>query len=253
MKDRYYFARCPAKQVDCFAFPRTGSHLLNYCCQGLFDSVWFPTPGFENPEAIARQAEIDATALYALDLREDGVPFSPVHFNHRANGQHGLPVKGEPPALILIRDPVATLYSYYKAATTRWGMNERMGDHAGWVAEKLGSFSTYYRQGLSLVSEHPRAALLLRFEELSSGAEGLQRLVDFVGVRPKLSPDFVARIVRFDFFTRPGHRTFYRAGDNDAWRRDAKWVSLMERLDVPDFSEFGYPAAGAHPQPGAPA
>lgn len=241
MKPRYYFGRVPAKRIDVFAFPRTGSHFLNYCCEGLFDLVWFPTRGIDKAEAVERQRELDPTALYALGLREDGVPYAPVHFDHGANGQHGPPVKGDWPVLILIRDPIATAYSYYKAATTRWSMGERMGDPAAWVGEKLACFRAYYERAFGVLAEHPRESLLMRFEELAAGPEALRRLVDFVGVRPKLSPEFVHAVTRFDAMVRPGERTFYREGDNKAWRSDAVWRDILDRATLPDCADLGYP------------
>lgn len=243
MKPRYYFGRVPAKRIDFFAFPRTGSHFFNYSCEGLFDLVWFPTPGIDRPEVVERQRELDAGSLYALGLREDGVPYAPVHFDHVANGQHGRPLKGDSPVVLFIRDPIATVYSYYNAATTRWGMGERMGDPASWVSDKFQRFAAFYRHAFAVLADHPDQTLLLRFEDLVAGPEALGRLVDFVGVRPKLSPAFVHGATRFDTIVRPGARTFYRAGNNSAWRADAVWRSILDRIVLPNFSVFGYPAA----------
>jgi hypothetical protein len=69
-KDRYYFGTL-LTEIDVFAFPRTGSHLLAYCFAALFDSVsLLPEIHRKLPEAIARQNELRAEALYALDLRK---------------------------------------------------------------------------------------------------------------------------------------------------------------------------------------
>lgn len=241
MKSRYYFGRVPAKQIDCFAYPRTGSHLLNYCCQGLFDLVWFPTPGIDLAEAVDRERELEPASLYALGLREDGSPYTPVYIDHRANGQHGLPVKTDHPVIILTRDPVATVYSFYRVAAARWGMADRMGDAAAWVGEKLARYHAFCERSRAILEQHAAEAMLIRFEDLVSSPATLARLVEFVGVKPKLSPEFVFRHTRFDTLVRPGNRTFYRAGTNDAWREDPSWCALLDRVSIPDFTPFGYP------------
>jgi hypothetical protein len=240
MKDRYFFGRTLARQVDYFAFPRTGSHFFNYCASGLFDLVALPAPSLDNPEAVRRQEELDPAVLYALDLREEGAPFEPVFINQRATGQHGDPALGEHPVILLIRDPMATVYSYYKAGTERWNMGERIPDAARWAQAKLQRFHEFYSKGLALLNAHPTRCLLLRYEELLAGSEPLHRLVNFVGVRPKLRPEFVHRMTRFDTITRPGPRTFYRQGDNDAWRRDESWRPVIAQASTPDMRPFGY-------------
>ena len=114
-KDQYYFGTL-LKQVDVFAFPRTGSHLLAHCFAGLFDSIsLLPEVHRTSPEAISRQDEIKTEALYALELREPGVPFRPVWLNPLTGGVHGTPMKSNNPALLLIRDPIATAFSAWRA------------------------------------------------------------------------------------------------------------------------------------------
>jgi hypothetical protein len=46
-----------------------------------------------------------------------------------------------------------------------------------------------------------------------------------------LSPSFVHWLTSFERFTKPGARTFYRAGNNDAWREDAEWKEMAEKSD----------------------
>src|SRR5579875_3878036 len=54
-RDQYYFGTL-IKQIDVFAFPRTGSHLSAYCFNGLFDSVsLLPEALRTSPEPISRQ------------------------------------------------------------------------------------------------------------------------------------------------------------------------------------------------------
>ncbi|MFN0132681.1 MAG: hypothetical protein ACKVW3_09160 [Phycisphaerales bacterium] len=240
MKDQYFFGRTLARQIDFFAFPRTGSHFLRYCTQGLFDLVALPQPGTDEPEAVDRQRELQPLALYALDLREDGVPLSPVWFNARAAGRHGTPAKADAPALILIREPIATVYSFYRAATSRWGTT--IDAPAAWLQDKFNRYTDFYRAGLAITAEHPQHSLLLRFEDLVESPAALERLVAFVGVRPKLAPAFVHAATRFDAMVAPGARSFYRAGDNTAWRADPDFCRILERVQLPDSSEFGYPA-----------
>lgn len=253
MKDRYYFGRVLARQVDFFAFPRTGSHFLRYCTQGLFDLVALPQPGTDDAEAVDRQRELRPMALYALDLREDGVPWTPVWFNAGATGRHGKPVKGGAPVLVLIREPIATVYSYYRASESRWGAT--IDSPAAWVQDKLNGYAEFYRTAGSLLAQHPRESMLVRFEDLVAGPEALRRLVEFVGVRPKLSPEFVHEVTRFESMVARGTggaggtgreeegRTFYRAGSNEAWRADEAFARVLARVRVPDASEFGYPRA----------
>lgn len=244
MKDRYFFGRVLARQVDFFAYPRTGSHFLRYCTQGLFDLVALPQPGTDDAEAVDRQRELRPEALYALDLREDGVPWAPVWFNARAAGRHGRPTKGEAPALVLIREPIATVYSYYKAAESRWGAT--IDAPAAWVQDKLSAYVEFYRAANAVLAAAPRESLLLRFEDLVAGPQALRHLVEFVGVRPKLSPEFVHDVTRFESLVAPreaGGRSFYRAGSNEAWRNDAEFTRVLARVRVPDPREFGYPAA----------
>jgi hypothetical protein len=236
VKDKYFFGRTPTRQIDVFAFPRTGSHLFRYCTAGLFDLMALPQPGLENPEAVERQSELNPHALYALDLREDGVPYAPVWFNARANGQHGFPVKGEAPMVVLIRDPVPTFYSFYRVSIDRW--KQPIEDPPTWIRAKCQRYTAFYDAGLEQIAKSPRDSLLIRYEELIGSADPLKRLVSLVGVQPKLDPEFVHSVTRFDQFTRRGTRTFYRAGDNNAWRHDKEWCTLLERADLPDLSRF---------------
>jgi hypothetical protein len=238
VKDRYFFGRTPAREIDVFAFPRTGSHLFRYCTAGLFDLVALPQPGLDNPEAIDRQTELNPQALYALDLREDGVPYSPVWFNTSATGQHGFPAKGEAPMVVLIRDPIPTFYSFYRVSIDRW--MRPIDDPPLWIQAKCQRYCSLYDAGFKALAESPKDSLLIRYEELVASVEPLRKLIELVGVRPKLSPDFVHSITKFDQITKRGPRTFYRAGDNDAWRNDKEWCAFLERADLPDLSRFAH-------------
>ncbi len=237
-----FFGRTLTRRIDYFAFPRVGSHFFRHCTAGLFDLVAVPGPGATTAEVASRGEELDPLALYALSLREEGVPYAPVWFNTSANGQHGMPVRGEAPIVMLIRDPVATIYSLWRVGRARWGWTEeRVGEPAGWARAKLARWMEFYAGALGLVEADPARTLLLRFEDLVASPEPLRRVVDIVGVRPKLSPEFVHHVTRFERLTRPGERTFYVAGDNDAWRRDGVFAPIIARLDLPDLGRFGYP------------
>jgi hypothetical protein len=238
MTSRYFFGRVEAVRIDFFAFPRCGSHFLRSCTAGLLDLVALPHGDSASPEAAARQNEIDPLALYALNLREDGVPYQPVWFNATANGRHGTPVMSGHPVLILIRDPHAAVYSLYRVTRDRW--NTPIGDTRAWAKKQFESYAQFYSAALALLAAHHGRAMLLRYEDLRAGPQALERLVAFVGVRPKLSIPFVHHFTRFGTFATAGARTFYREGDNEAWRRDEDWLTTIRALPLPGFEPFGY-------------
>ncbi|MCA9298317.1 MAG: hypothetical protein KDA28_04580 [Phycisphaerales bacterium] len=237
MKDVYLYSAAVTPSIDLFAFPRTGSHFFNHCLVGLFDRVEFDHPHLHNQEAIDRQREVDPDAMYALDLREPGAPFRPVHIEERATGMHGRPeARDGRRCMLLVREPRATLYSLARALTSRWGKD--IQDPAAWAATKAAEYATFYDAGFDLLGDD---ALLVRYEDLVRDHHMLERVVEFVGVTPKLRPSFVHRVTRFETWTTPGARTFYRAGDNQAWRSDETWGPVLERLEFDD--RFGYGAA----------
>jgi len=243
MKEAYYFGRTLAKEIEYFAYPRSGSHFLFYCLSGLFDMVATLHSELHNQEAISRQAELNEIVLYALDLREDGVLHQPVWIDALSNGIHGLPRPGGKPLIVLIREPVATLYSLFHTSTERWGAT--IPDVGAWLRTTADEYQRFYREAFRLISENRDRCLLLRYEALLSGPDELRTIVDFVGVKPKLSPEFVYRITKFDSFVRPGQRTFYRAGDNERWRQDQRWLEALRAIEHYDFTDFGYQALSA--------
>jgi hypothetical protein len=236
--DGYYFGTTLARRLDYFAFPRTGSHFLWTAFTGLFDLVFFPNAYVANPEARQRRDELNPHALYAMKLREDGVPFQPVYINAAPNGVHGGPVKSAHPAIILIRDPHATIYSWYHTAIDRWGAT--IDDVPAWIQQSYRDFASFYDETLALIAADPAAIHLVRYEELRRDPAAIASLVAFVGVRPKLSPEFVFEMTRFDRMTREGRRTFYRTGDNASWRGDEAWRRHLEAAAPADPSRFGY-------------
>lgn len=241
----YFFGRVPTVRIDAFAFPRTGSHLFRYATMGLFDLVSLPLDARHNTEAASRRDELDPDVLYALSTREDGVPFSPVWFDMAPRGQHADPEPTGHPTLILARSPMPTVYSLWRVGFTRWRW-EMPADPRAWVLRKFLRYRAFADAALRVLAGP--STLLLRFEDLAGdrAPDTLRSLVEFVGVTPKLRPSWVARLIRFDTLTRPGQRTFHLAGDNLAWSRDQAWLDLIRGLDLPDFSDLGYPPEPLH-------
>lgn len=237
--DGYYFGTTLSKRVDYFAFPRTGSHFLWTSFTGLFDLVFFPNQFVENQEAKQRTEELNPLAVYAMKLREDGVPVQPVYINAAPQGVHGGPAMGENPVVILIRNPHPTMYSWYHTATERWAA--RIDDVRGWLQDGYRQYAEFYDRALTLASANPGRVHIIRFEELKADPAVLAKVAAFVGVRPKLSPEFVFEWTRFERMTRPGQRSFYRVGNNAHWENDLIWSEHLRAIRPGDFSRFGYP------------
>lgn len=238
MAQEFYFGSL-VRQIDFFAFPRTGSHFLTYCCSGLFDLISIlPAQHRLAPEPSSRRDELRPEALYALSLREPGIPFQPVWLNALAGGgPHSVPAKVEAPILLLIRDPMAAVYS-------AWRARNRLGFQLNSPAEierHLEWCLHYYETGFSLLEKFPSESLLVRYEELVAAPSTLENIVGFAGVTPKLQPDFVHRVTRFDSFVKPGDRSFYREGRDTAWKEDREWLENLSDVREFDFSAFGYP------------
>jgi len=245
LRDLYYFGKL-AKEIDHFAFPRSGSHFFLYCCSGMFDMISFLLPESFHSTAIDRQKELNESVLYMLDLREANAPFEPVWFNRLATGIHGLPEIGATPAIILIRDPVAAAFSRYRVNEARW--NTPVQDRRSWLESLFTEWEAFYDRGLERLAQSPANTLLVRYESLLAGPEALEEVARFVGVRPKLRPGFVYEITRFDRFVQPGERTFFREGRNHAWMNDSAWVELISSLPDRDFRRFGYTTLSSYLQ-----
>ncbi len=237
--ESYHFGTRLAVRCDYYAFPRTGSHYLWACFTGLFDLVFYPNRFVDHPEAKQRADELNPHAFYALRLREDGVPFQPLYLDAAPQGVHGAPVAGEWPIIVLIRDPHPTIYSWYHTATDRWGAN--FPDRVAWMRDAYQQYRLFYDAALGLVEKDRQRTFLVRFEELKADAAVLRRLAGFVGVQPKLSPEFVHWWTDFERMTKSGTRTFYRAGNNAHWQTDAAWQADLKAAAPGDFSRYGYP------------
>ena len=236
-KDQFYFGTL-LKVIDFYAFPRTGNHLFMYSFSGLYDMVMtMPQELLEHREGISRQEEVRDLALYGLDLREQGAPFAPVWLNPiKDEGFHRTPAAGDNPILILIRNPFAAAYSAWRARKRLALAVEspaEMRAHLDW-------YENFYDAAMNLVGNARAGAMLVRYEDLIAGAHELERVVEFVGLRPKLSPQFVHWITRFDNFVKPGERSFFRGGGDDAWRESAEFGRLVTAGPPRDFRRFGY-------------
>jgi hypothetical protein len=235
-KESYYFGHL-ITEIEVFAFPRVGSHYFAYCLSGLFDLLGQRGEHLHNKEAISRQDEINETVLYQLDLREGGVPYQPLAADHVATGVHGLPRLGDKRLIILVRDPISTLYSLFCVTQTRWG---GAGPLAPWLEREFGQYCAFYDRGFKVLEQAAGQALLVRYEALKAAPDALDQVVRFVGHRPKLRPDFVHTILRFKNFAREGRRTFYREGKNEAWLQDNAFCEAVLQLPNRDFAAWGY-------------
>jgi len=239
VKDRYYFGRSLTREVDYFAFPRTGSDFFGYCTEGLFDLVSHAHADLDHAEAIDRQREIEPAVLYALGLREDGAAFCPVQFNTLTFGRHASPVSGEHPVVILIRHPIDTAYSLHRVSEARWQRGREIGDLSRWIEGQLAEYEAFYRRAFEVLEGKGTQGLLVRFEELVASAAPLERLVSMLGVTPKLSPKFVHWMLRFERFARPDvERSFYRGGHDRRWMEDEAWRRALEEVEA--VPAFGY-------------
>ncbi len=237
-KDKYFFGTRLARKLDYYAFLRTGSHFLWNCFTGLFDLVFFENEFVNDEEAIQRQEELEPMALYALKLRSDTVPYQPVFINAAPNGLHGQPQDGPNPTIILIRNPYASVYSLYLTACERWGL--KIDDTVVWIKENFNLYREFYDKAFQLYEDNPEKVLIVRFEALRAGHEELQKIVDFIGVTPKLKSEYVYWWTHFDRITKDGERTFYRSGNNELWKKDEAWKDTLEKAEVGEFSKFGY-------------
>ena len=235
-----YLVGAQLKELDYYAFPRTGSHLLYYSLTGLFDLVTkLPEEIRTNPEAASRKFELSEEAVYSLQLREPDAAVAPLLLNTMRHGLHGLPEPGDNAILMLIRNPLAATFS-------AWCTRRRLGfdlDTGAQLAKHLDRYEQFYDAAIQLVASQDTPALLIRYENLVSpfAFRDLDAIAKFVGLQPKLSPRFVAWVTRFDRFVARENRGFYRAGDNTAWRGNEDFADLLASAGPPrDFRRFGY-------------
>ena len=250
LRDQYLAGRTLTEELYYFSFPRTGSHFLVHCLNGLFDLITFPHEHLHHTEAISRQQEINPEALYALDLREEGSIHQPLFLNASASGTgpHGRPFPSGKRSLILIRHPLPTLYSFYRVNRDRWG--GVIEDPAAWMEAQLTAYEEYYAAAFAVLAGEPERNLLIRYEELTANAATLEKVVRFVGLQPKLAPEFVHWITCFERFARSDantQRTFYRSADPQAYATDPTWRELVSGLNPARWKSFGYGPAADNP------
>ena len=236
-----------------FAFPRTGSHFLTYALAGLYDVkevAGVPvavTPQVNeaiaprvSEEVLTRYNELNPSAIYALSLRERDAGPAPLLLMTERNGVHGTPgdLLDNETAVLLIRDPLATLFSYFRVLRDRWAPESAFD--ADSVRINLAAYSEFYDVGWALKQERPSQVALLRYEQLVASSEALRYLATFLNYRPKLTPEFVWEITRFQNIVASGERTFYREGNNEAWKRNPYFVECVRGAGEFDFTRFGY-------------
>jgi len=68
----------------------------------------------------------------------------------------------------------------------------------------------------------------------------LDFILDFIGIEPKLTPEFVYECTKFSKFVSHKTRTFYRDANNQKWSEDEKFLRLIENIDFKKFNSFGY-------------
>jgi hypothetical protein len=231
------------REVDYFAYPRTGSHFFHYCLSGLFDLVTSFQPYLKHPEVRDRQNELNPDVLYALSLREPGAAFQPLHIN-APTGMHGLAEDSDGTVIVLIRDPIATAYSRYRVERDRWhGISQLTPE---WLREELSRYCTFYDRSFEVLDRQGQSGLLVRWEDLVEGPAVLQQTAVFLDLVPKLSASFVWSMMRFRNVVGPSPRTFFRCGTNTAWTADPQWVETLGDLDSFSFERFGYQSADAY-------
>lgn len=225
------------KRIDYFAFPRVGSHYLFYCLKGLYDMVMFEMDCFLTEETRTRQNEIRPEALYALGLHDPSRPLPPpIHIDPAPNGIHGQPVSRGLPILCLMREPVPTIYSAYRLRQDRFG--EIIDNPKQWLQNQFQAYENFYRNALKVRDAGKEPFLMLHFEELVAGVAPLKDLCEFVGFDPKLDPNFIHKVTRFDNFTVKDVRTFYQTGSNDSWQKDSRFSSLVSSIDYPKVADL---------------
>ena len=257
-REAYFFGNL-ATELEVFAFPRVGSHYFFYCLTGLFDLIAVNNEHFNNSEAIARQDEINESVLYQLDLREEGIPYQPLIVDPSATGVHGLPRIGAKPAIILVRDPLATLFSFFQVSRSRWGANEEL---MPWLRKEAAHYVAFYNRAFELIDAHPGRVLLVRYEDMRIDTAGeLARIADYVGW-PVAAED-IARAVadtrfetlsaaedRHGFRERPNSaRRFFRRGEAGGWRDalSASQVAALEAAHGAMMRRLGYLSEAAGP------
>ena len=227
------------KRFDYFAYPRVGSHFLFHIFSGLYELVLFESEDFETEEYISRKREIKEFSLYALSLHDSKRKFrQPIFVNPKANGVHGFPIDSGFPIISLIRDPLATIYSYYRLKRDRH--NYVFLNKEEWIQDKLSEYYKFYSQVQELKIKLKDSMLIIKYEDLISDVKYIIEIVNFFRIDPKLDPNFVYNCTNFKNFASGSDRTFYRDADNEKWLLDDEFKTLLKGIDFNKFLKFGY-------------
>lgn len=247
-----------------FSFPRVGGHFLTHCIRALYDTdpdpasanggiIWpsqspsaargdiLPPPA-ENAD---RDNEINPLSRYALTLRDTPGALCQLNLIHGRTGMHGAPGDIRPGefAVVIIRDPIATIYSLYRVMRDRWSPETPFD--ASSVHHHLTQYQLFYQTAFDLKQRFYYNLKIVRYERLTESPEELRSFCNFLGIRPKLEPEFVWHITKFENFAAAGPRSFYRQGDNNAWRADSAFCRLLGPSADLDFTPFGYAPVAA--------
>jgi hypothetical protein len=159
-------------------------------------------------EVREREAELNPVSLYALTLRRACGTRSPLNLIHGRTGIHGHPgglLPGEW-AVVLLRDPVATVFSLYRVWKDRW--EPEMPFDSESVRHHLSEYGQFYDAALACKAEHGDAVKFLRYEELTASPDAIRDFCDDLDLPTKLDPEFVWHITKFENFTSNTARTF---------------------------------------------
>lgn len=238
------------KEFDYYAFPRTGSHFLMINLGGLFDLevVRQGTLAQDNKrhlskEERSRTRELRPFVLLLLKQRWPSWEKSPVRIYANPSGVYHSTIKARDlPILVMIRNPIATMYSLYNLFVSRF--KYKVGDIRNFVEKNLDAYRKYYQPAFELQKEgHP--LLMIRYEELLTSPAPMEKICKFLCVTPKLNPSIVFFMTRFKVITKIKYRTFYRHGNNQAWKRDLMFLEAVKPFLAMEWEEYGYESAGS--------
>jgi hypothetical protein len=248
-----------------FSFPRTGGHYLAHSIEALYDTapvdpkedigiVWqADAPSASrgvilegDAEVQDRDRELNPMSRYARSLREHSGAVVPLNHIHGRTGVHGVPGDLGPDerAVVIIRDPVATVFSLYRVRRDRWIPGAPFDADA--IRFNFDEYVRFYDAAYGLKDSRFDDVKIVVYEKLVESPVELRDFCNFLGFRPKLEPEFVWHITKFENFILPEKRTFYREGKNDAWKADAAFCAMLAEVPEYDFRRFGYDTIPAY-------
>jgi hypothetical protein len=179
-------------------------------------------------------------------MLRDSTARCPLNLVHGRTGMHGLPgnVRQGEYAVIILRDPLAIAYSHYRVFRDRWSPGEPYDSDS--VRQQFERYLEFCDATYALKEAMCDTVTIVRYESLVASAAELRDFCNFLGFRPKLEPEYVWHITKFENFTRQQARTFYREGRNDAWRDDGTFREMLRYAGDFDFTPYGYRATNAY-------